>query len=80
MFDWENIRKLINGQQFIKVFHTKLCIKYNTYKIYSNHCLRYNYTEHEFRDKKCSNTCQHKTKFVLILIKINLTLAEIYIY
>ena len=28
--------------------------------------------------KKCSDTCQHKTKFVLTLIKTDLTLVEIY--
>ena len=33
--------------------------------------------EHEIRNEKCLDTCQHKIKFVLTFAKNNLTLVEI---
>ena len=33
---------------------------------------------HEIRIKKCSDTCQCKIKFILTIIKTDLTLVEIY--
>ena len=38
----------------------------------------YNTPEHETRTGKCSDTCQHNIKFVLIFTKNDLTLVETY--
>ena len=37
-------------------------------------------TEHEIRIKKCSETCQHKIKFVLTFTKISRNSVEGYWY